>query len=360
MTYRVIQWGTGSIGKTCLRQVIDHPDLELVGVRVYSPAKDGLDAGEIARRSPTGVIATRDVAELLATDADLVIHTPRIQTPFTYHDDDIVALLGSGKNVITTVGHQYPMAHGPLHAQRFRAAAHRGGSTFFGTGVNPGLIVDRLLVAATGLCTRLDSASAREVVECSMMREPGFVFDVMGMGQPPGEIDLVGGPLATLYNEHFLEVMRSFADRLGVAYDRVEPDHRVEVTPVDLTVAAGVIRAGTVAATEWRWHGIVAGERFFTLSINWIMDWELAGYRDGSRDHWQLELTGQPGVYLKMGLIEPAEPGVKTMAVQYAVAATVIRAIPAVCAADPGLFEFPVFGAFSQRLEAPASGPVRS
>src|SRR6185312_8648608 len=53
--YRVVQWATGSMGRTALRRVIDHPDLELVGVYVYDPRKVGVDAGEIARRPPTGV-----------------------------------------------------------------------------------------------------------------------------------------------------------------------------------------------------------------------------------------------------------------------------------------------------------------
>jgi len=356
VTYRVIQWGTGSIGKTCLRQVIDHPDLELVGLRVYSAGKDGKDAGEIARRPETGVLATREVGQIIATDADVVLHTPRIQAPLSYHDDDLVALLESGKNVITTVGHQYPAAHGQARAARFQRACRAGGSTFFGTGVNPGFIVDRLVTAATGMCVQLDSASVRETVECSQMREPGFVFDVMGMGRPPQALDLQSGPLATLYNDHFLEVLGAFADRVGVRYDRVEPDHRVVTAPADLHVSAGVIPAGTVAATEWRWHGIVDGKRFFTLSINWIMDWNLPGYAEGPRDHWQIEIRGKPGIYLRMGLIEPDEPGVRTMAVQYAVAATVIRAIPEVCAAPPGILSFPVFGAFSRRLDPALAG----
>ena len=51
MGYRVIQWATGSMGKTCLRAVIDHPDLELVGLYVYSEKKAGVDAGDIAGRN---------------------------------------------------------------------------------------------------------------------------------------------------------------------------------------------------------------------------------------------------------------------------------------------------------------------
>ena len=59
MTIKVIQWATGAMGKTTLRAVIDHPDLELVGLYVYSDKKAGKDAGDIARRGPTGVKATK-------------------------------------------------------------------------------------------------------------------------------------------------------------------------------------------------------------------------------------------------------------------------------------------------------------
>ena len=39
---RVIQWATGVTGTMALRHVIGRPDLELVGVRVYDPAKAGM------------------------------------------------------------------------------------------------------------------------------------------------------------------------------------------------------------------------------------------------------------------------------------------------------------------------------
>ena len=43
MTVRVIQWATGAVGLAQLREVIDSPDLELVGLYVYSPSKIGSD-----------------------------------------------------------------------------------------------------------------------------------------------------------------------------------------------------------------------------------------------------------------------------------------------------------------------------
>ena len=92
MRYRVIQWATGSMGKACLRAVINHPDLDLVGVRVYAKSKEGMDAGDIARCGPTGVKATSRMDEILTLDADVVLHCPRIQPPYTHHNQDICRL----------------------------------------------------------------------------------------------------------------------------------------------------------------------------------------------------------------------------------------------------------------------------
>src|SRR3954453_20255654 len=97
--YRVVQWATGNIGRRALREVIRHPGLDLVGVVVYEPAKDGVDAGELCGEAPTGVLATTDVARARGWDADCVLYMPsRLDL------DDVVALLRSGKNVVTTRG----------------------------------------------------------------------------------------------------------------------------------------------------------------------------------------------------------------------------------------------------------------
>ena len=50
MTYRVIQWTTGNVGRYSLRQILDHPELELAGVYVTSDAKRGRDAGELSEK----------------------------------------------------------------------------------------------------------------------------------------------------------------------------------------------------------------------------------------------------------------------------------------------------------------------
>jgi len=348
MSYRVIQWATGAMGKTCLRAVIDHPDLELAGIYVYGDHKKGRDAGEIARREVTGVIATRSMEEILAIDADVVIHAPRIQFPYDSHKDDICRLLASGKNLITINGHSFPAQHGQQYLREFEDACRKGSSTLFGTGLNPGFVVEKIASAASGICTEIDSISIREVYNCREMPGRDYVFNVMGMGSDPDELNLGAGPMAELFTGLFTESIAYLAHRLGVELDRVEADHEVATTAKDIHAVAGVVAAGTVAATNWRWHGIVSGQRFITLSINWIMDENLPGY-EGFK-HWTINIRGKPGLDISMDLVEPEDTRVKTKAVQYGVTGSVINSIPAVCAADPGVLDFPLFSPFRRKF----------
>ena len=46
MTYRVIQWSTGNVGRYAVRGIMGHPELELAGLWVHSAEKAGRDAAE--------------------------------------------------------------------------------------------------------------------------------------------------------------------------------------------------------------------------------------------------------------------------------------------------------------------------
>src|ERR1700674_4684387 len=76
MSYRVIQWATGGVGRAAIEGVLAHPELELVGAWVHSPAKHGVDLGALVGRDDIGVTATTDVDALLTTDADCVVYCP--------------------------------------------------------------------------------------------------------------------------------------------------------------------------------------------------------------------------------------------------------------------------------------------
>lgn len=77
-------------------------DLELVGALAFSEEKAGRDVGEIARIGEIGVIATTDVDEILALDADCVLYHAQGDWNPPVALDDICRILASGKNVVST------------------------------------------------------------------------------------------------------------------------------------------------------------------------------------------------------------------------------------------------------------------
>jgi hypothetical protein len=75
--HQVIRWATGNTGQRSLREVIREPALDLVGVRVYASAKEGVDAGELCGEPATGILATTNREKVLALDADCCACVPR-------------------------------------------------------------------------------------------------------------------------------------------------------------------------------------------------------------------------------------------------------------------------------------------
>lgn len=332
---RVIQWATGSMGKACLRAVLDDDRFQLVGLFVYGEAKAGRDAGDIARRPPTGVIATRFIDEILALDADIVVHAPMLGSPYTGHDADVRRLLESGKNVVSINHFFEPAALGLDYANGLFESALKGGVTLAGTGVNPGWVAERMAANAAAICLSHRNVATREIIDCTTIPNPTYVFGALGFGAAPGQIDLTDGPLATTFTTMFSQSVEGLAARLGLTLDRFEADHAVSLAERDLIVAAGVIPAGTISATTWRVHGLIDGERRITHEVNWVMDPGQAPF--AGKPHWEIEVDGLPGLRIAMDLVDTAPDGVRTKPEQFAVAAMVREAIPRIVAALPGL-----------------------
>lgn len=335
---RVVQWATGSMGRTALRMLIDRPQFELAGVLVYSDAKDGVDAGDIVKRPHTGVLATSDREAIMALDADIVLHMPRITLPYEALVPDVERLLRSGKNVVSTAGFHWPQAHGSEYADRLRSAALEGGVTLAGVGVNPGLVVERLVLAATAMSVEIDSISVSETVDASAMTNPAFVFDLMGLGVDPRQKDIRRGPLAELYGSLFSEILHFAAAELGGRIAKITPDHRLTLAPHYIEIAAGTIAEGTVAATEWRWIASIDNGVEFTLAILWTADPSL--HDEERMGHWTIAIKGRPDIAMSLDITESDPEMPPSRSLTDAVCAVAVRAIPDVVAAPPGLFAY--------------------
>jgi hypothetical protein len=324
--------------------------MELAGVYVYGRDKAGRDAGEIARRPATGVLATNDVNRILELDADVVIHAARIVPPYGSHDADLLALLESGKNVISINGYSHPQHWSGPRLDALQAACRKGGTSLLGAGLNPGFAGEQLAVVASGLCTAIDHLEVVESVSCVPVRNPAYVFEALGFGADPASIDpnrADYGPAASL-NGMYEETLAAIAHHLGLKLDRVVTEHRAYPATEDLHVAAGTIPRGSVGHFNWRWHGLVDGVPRLTMSIHWYM--ETAHLDDAHPPLWRIHLRGQPGVRIDVELEKRAGDTTPTSAEQIALAAAVINAIPLVCSAEPGVMTRPFATPYREEL----------
>src|ERR687898_104925 len=100
---RVVVWSTGTVGRHAIAGVDAHPDLELVGVWVSNPEKEGRDAGRLAGLDrDLGVVATRDRDALLALAPDCIVHTAMADDRVFECLEDLFGFVEAGVNVVSS------------------------------------------------------------------------------------------------------------------------------------------------------------------------------------------------------------------------------------------------------------------
>ncbi|MGH8494082.1 MAG: hypothetical protein ACRERR_13410 [Moraxellaceae bacterium] len=127
---RIVIWGPGEIGGAVTRAALTRPDVEIVGARVFSPHKHGRDLGELVGIAPIGVLATRSTQEILALKPDCVVMAPQPRAIVEGLDNDVLLLLKSGINVITSAAyHNVSMPNWLVSAQTPTALLREVAST---------------------------------------------------------------------------------------------------------------------------------------------------------------------------------------------------------------------------------------
>ena len=347
MTIRVIQWATGSVGVAQLREVIDRHDLELVGLYVYSPSKVGVDAGELVGRSPTGVLATNDASAILDLDADLVLHAASKAFPDNTNTDDIVALLASGKSVISTTSYNHLPTFGADADERIRAACAQAGTRFHAAGEHPGFMFERLATSITALSQRVDKITVQEFVDCRAVTAREMLVDLMGMGKAPEEIT-VESAMFRAVSAQYEQSLAAAADVLGVGFDEIKRDIRTATAPYNVDVACGTLPAGSVVGQILSWSAcrdgapVLVAEEYWTV-INDIPGWDVV--LDGEF-LVRVIVDGSPPLRLEFTIGNDPLDLAGVAGGQLAVAMTAIRAIPYVLSAPPGVVIPQVFGAY--------------
>ena len=337
---RVFQVATGNVGTEMIKRISARSDLELVGLHCYTAEKIGKDAGEIAGLAPIGVTATGTVAEIIAARPDVL----------TFHgvfpDEDLyVAVLEAGVNIVTTADwitgwHRdtnHPHPSGKPVSELLAAACKKGGSTFYGTGMNPGL--NQILgVVCSADVAEIENVTTIESVDVSCHHSAATWIEV-GYGLPVDDPSIPAK--LEKYTRVFADSVLLMADCFDLQLDEVTFSYELGACTKDVDLGWYRLPEGSLGANYIKYQGVVDG----VPKIETHLEWQMTPH---TAPHWDIkgcyitQIAGDPYVYNKH-MIFP-KPGVDLSNPESfaSIGMTVtglpaLNAIKSVVAAPPGL-----------------------
>jgi 2,4-diaminopentanoate dehydrogenase len=329
-TYRVVQWATGRIGESSLRELIRSPEMELVGVYVHSEAKEGRDAGELCGVAPIGITATRDIDKIIALKPDCVVAVQE-----GCNVDDVCRFLEAGINIATSrVDFLEPDRMDPEVRRRTQAACLKGGASIHATGASPGFSSEALPLVAASMSRRMDCMTIDEFADIPASCPDVQVVQGMGFGrQPGGKFD----PNLLAHISHgFEQSVNLVAKALNVPVDGFEVLGETANAKERFLLPGGTpIEKGSVAAQRISVSGMRKGKAIIRYRLNWYcttsvdQDWDLR------RSGWRLLIEGETPIDINVTFPVSADRVSSSMAA--ITAYRVINAVPYVCAAAPGI-----------------------
>lgn len=316
-TVRAVQYGVGPIGAELVKYCLKKRGIEFVGAADIDPNKIGKDLGEAAGVEKIGVPITNDSKKLLTkTKPDIVLHSTGSYLEAV--KSQLLEIMKSGADIVSTCEElSYPFLKSPAIAKELDRAARRNKVTLLGTGVNPGFVMDTLVLTSTGVCQEVKSIKVRRIQDASYRRLP--FQKKIGAGLTPDEFRAKVAE-GTIKHVGFPESIAMIASGLGWKLDKIE--ERIEPKLAEKSVASQYLKveAGQVAGVDQTASGIVNGEDAIALNLQ--------AYLGCPDPRESIIIDGRPPIDLTI------KGGVHG---DLATAAVVVNSIPRVLTSDPGL-----------------------
>ncbi|WP_414900196.1 hypothetical protein ACMT1E_10805 [Sphingomonas flavalba] len=336
MKHRVVQWGTGMVGARALKQALLHPAIEVVGVRVYNPAKVGSDAGALAGLGQCGVTATDDVDAILKLRPDCVVHAP-LSLDLEETIGEIETLLAAGINVVSSAVNVaiHPGSMDPGLRSRLVAACKAGASTLRAAGLSPGFANELLPVVMSGLCGAIRRVTVSEFANLAHY-ESEAVSALLGWGREASYV--LPDAFRARIDQAFLAPMRMIGSCLGTEITDIATSVSPAIATKPFDIRTGQVAAGTIAGWRLMYVGSIDGEARVSIDSSWHLHEEFGIGEDWPKgEGWDISIDADPEIRLhwEVGLDDPTQS--MSSHRMRASAAHLVNAVPAVCAAPSGI-----------------------
>jgi 4-hydroxy-tetrahydrodipicolinate reductase len=298
---KVAVWGTGMMGQGLLGYILDRPkDVELVGAIVTSPAKEGKPVGELLGRD-CDIRMTTDAAAVLAKKPDVVC----VCTQSNLHEvsEQVEACVTAGANVLCIAEKlAFPWASDPDWAERFEDLAMDHDVSILGTGINPGFILDALIVAWSSICLRIDRIEAERVNDLSPFGPT--VMQSQGVGTTVEEFERGVADGTIVGHIGFPESINLIASAIGWDIDEIVETREPIITSVPRETPHVKVAPGDVCGCRHIGRGYSEGE----LKIELVHPQQIHPGLEGIETGDYIRIIGDPEVHMAN---KPEIPGGK-------------------------------------------------
>lgn len=317
---RVVLYGVGAVGSSIAKFLLEKGGVEIVGAIDVAEDKVEKDLGEVLGVGKRlGIAVSNDPDAVFSkVNANIMVHTTASFLKQVY--PQIAKALEHGVNVVSTCEElAYPYATEPELARKLDELAKENGVTVLGTGINPGFLMDVLVITLTGVCQKVERIKVTRMINAATRRVP--FQKKIGAGLSINEFRnriesrIITGHVGL---EQSISMM---ADALGWKLDATEVD------PVEPVVArarvegeAIQVETGQVAGLKQRARGVKKRKEVIILDFQ--------AYMDAEEEYDSITIEGVPSIHMKITPCVHGDLGTLAM---------IVNSIPRVINAQPGL-----------------------
>jgi 4-hydroxy-tetrahydrodipicolinate reductase len=317
---KVALYGVGAVGSLIAKSLLEKKGVKIVGAIDAAKEKVGKDLGEVlGLNRKIGITISSDVDVVLSkTKPDIAIHATSSYLKDTY--PQIVSIVKHGVNVISTCEElSYPYYSEPKIAKELDRLAKKHDVTVLGTGINPGFLMDTLVITLTAACQKIEKIEAARVMDAATRRLPfqrkiGAGLTVEEFKQKIEKREITGH---VGLEQSIAMIAAALAWKLDeIRIDPVEPVIAKEPAESEFIK----VDAGKVAGLRQTARGIRKGKEVIVLDFQ--------AYIGAKEEYDAITITGVPTIKQR---IQPCVHG------DAGTVAIIVNSIPKVLKASAGL-----------------------
>jgi len=320
---RVLQWGLGAMGSGMARLMLEKSGLQIVAAIDGRPDYVGKDLGAVLGVGKTLGVTVTDKPETVLDKANVDIVVLATTSWLKDQMADLRRIVEAGINCVSIAEEMAdPWAQSPALADELHALTLKHGVSVLGTGVNPGYVLDLLVIALTGGNHSVTRIEASRVNDLSPYGPT--VMKSQGVGTTPEAFRAGVADGSIVGHVGFPESIHMISDALGLGVDRIEQSREPIISKTHRETPHVKVEPGMVAGCA---H-IGIGYRGDVEVIKLIHPQQIHPHLEQQDTGDYINIYGKPEIH--MAVKPEIAGGIATMGIA-------VNMIPHLVPATPGL-----------------------